>query len=174
MSWHSDDARPMGAPDDLWRDDESLALELADALVTDDLFQVVAAAGSRAFATHRSLLALRDEIDADLLLLALVHDSARDDDLVALRDRTGEPSRTLLFEGDGVGVELELTEDGIEGQLIPARPGRVTLRGVDGDLTSEQTDEVGYFRIGVRPDQPVRLVCEGESGSCITQWLPSW
>ena len=165
---------PDEATDDLWRDDDSLALELAEALVTDDLFQVVAAAGSRAFATHRSLLALRDDLDADLLLLELVHDSARDDDLVALRDRAGEPSRTLLFEGDGVGVELELTDDGIEGQLIPARPGRVTLRGVDGDLMSAQTDEVGYFRIGIHPDQPVRLVCEGDAGGCITQWLPSW
>ncbi len=171
MSWHWDDPGGTGLPDGLRLDDEALGAELTDALAEDELFRAVAAAGRWAFATHRGLLALNDEVDADLLLLELVHDSAGDDDLVALRDRSGEQPRTLLFEGDGVGVELEVTDDGVEGQLIPARPGRVTLRGPDGDIATATTYDVGYFRLAQVPSGPVRLVCEGESGVCVTQWL---
>jgi hypothetical protein len=158
MSWH-------------WDDDESLAAALAEALADAALLERITSAGGRAFTTHRAMLALRDELDTDLLLLDLVHDSLHDEPLVAVRDRSGQPPRTLVFEGHGVGVELELTETAVEGQLIPAQPGRVTLRTPEGDLASATTDEVGYFRLEVRPAGPVQLVCEAAAGGCVTEWL---
>ena len=165
MSWHGDDGRQH----DLWNDDEALALDLAAATAEAGLYGRVASAGVRAFGIQRQLLAMRSEID--LLLLELVHDSADDEALVAVRDRSGEDSRSLVFEGLGLGVEIELADDRVEGQLIPAGRGRVTLQGPEGRIAEVDTDEVGYFRIEVRPHGPVQLLCSGGDSACATQWL---
>ncbi|WP_136519160.1 hypothetical protein [Cellulomonas telluris] len=172
MSWHSDDTHgPDGLPDGLWPDDDRLAAELREALAEAALREQVAATARVAYSAHRGMLALREELDADLLLLGLVHDSLGHAPLAGVRDRSGQPSRTLVFEGDGVGVEVEVGERAVEGQLIPARPGRVTLRRPDGDVASTDTDEVGYFRIEAHPEGPVRLLCTSAYGVCVTEWL---
>lgn len=173
MSWHSDDVDvPRPRPTDAWEDDDVLAADLARAVAEQDHVQRVTRAGQDAFHLHRSMLALREELATDLLLLELVHDSRTAVATAGVRDRSGQPSRTLVFEGDGVGVEVEVTDGAVEGQLIPARPGRVVLRRPDGDVAEAQTDEVGYFRLDVRVAGPVRLVCEATDGTCVTQWLP--
>jgi len=173
MSWHSDDVSlPQPRPADRWEDDDALAADLVQALREEDVLQRVSAAASTAFGAHRGMLALREELATDLLLLSLVHDSSTAGELTGVRDRSGQPSRTLVFEGEGVGVEVEVTDGAIEGQLIPARPGRVVLRRPDGDLAAVDTDEVGYFRLEARPEGPVRLVCETTDGTCVTEWLP--
>ncbi|MFC0644880.1 hypothetical protein [Cellulomonas phragmiteti] len=163
---------PQPRPADAWDDDDALASDLARATAEADVARRVTAAASTAFHAHRGMLALRDELDTDLLLLALVHDSRTAGALAGVRDRSGQPSRTLVFEGDGVGVEVEVTDGAVEGQLIPARPGRVELRQPDGDVTGVDTDEVGYFRLHARPEGPVRLVCRSADGTCVTAWLP--
>jgi hypothetical protein len=165
MSRHGDD----GVNRQLWIDDDVLALDLTAALAEADLYGRIEAAGFGAFGIQRELVALRDELD--LLLLDLVHDSADDEALVAVRDRSGDSSRSLVFEGDGVGVEVELTDDRVEGQLIPASLGRVTLRGPEGEIADVATDEVGYFRLEVRPHGPVQIVCTSGAGACATRWL---
>ncbi len=167
MSWHGDDGVNRGQR--LWADDEALALHLVPALAGADLDERIEAAGLRAFGIQRELQAMRDGLD--MLLLDLVHDSSDDAALVAVRDRSGDSSRSLVFEGAGVGVEVELTDDRVEGQLIPAGPGRVRLQGVDGEIADVTTDEVGYFRIEVRPHGPVHLVCSRGDEACATQWL---
>lgn len=176
MSGHRDDDELRGGASASrsigpWRDDEAIAAALTEAHADVELLDRVTSAGRRAFATHRMLVALRDELDADLLLLELVHDSLRDERLVAVRDRQERPSRTLVFEGDGVGVELEVTEAAVEGQLIPARPGRVALRTPDGELVSATADEVGYFRLAVHLTGPVQVACEAGDSVCVTEWL---
>ncbi|QCB92889.1 hypothetical protein [Cellulomonas shaoxiangyii] len=173
MSWHSDDTGGRAARRDPWPDDEALARDLAAALGEQPLVGRVTAAADTAFAVHRGLLALREELDTELLLLTLVHDSSTEDRLAAVRDRSGQPPRTLVFQGDGVGVELEVGDRSVEGQLIPAGAGHVTLRRPDGDVADVDTDEVGYFRIDTRPQGPVCLVCTTGVGTCVTEWL-SW
>jgi hypothetical protein len=108
----------------------------------------------------------------DLLLLELVYDSGAVDAPVGVRDRSGGSSRTLVFEGDALSVEVEVETASIEGQLIPPRPGHVTLRTPSGDVASVDTDDVGYFRFDVRPGGPLRLECSNGEGTCVTQWLP--
>ncbi len=173
MSWHSDDTSlPQPRPADAWEDDDALAADLVRAVTEEETLHRVTAAASSAFVAHRGMLALRDELATDLLLLTLVHDSSTQERLAGVRDRSGQPSRTLVFEGDGVGVEVEVTDGMVEGQLIPARPGHVDLRRPDGDIAGVDTDEVGYFRLHVRTEGPVRLVCTSADGTCVTEWLP--
>ena len=48
----------------------------------------------------------------------------------------------------------------------------LVLQRPDGDITATDTDEVGYFRLEVHPEGPVRLACESAGGTCVTEWLP--
>lgn len=175
MSWHSDDGSTTAddARAAAWTDDDGLAAALGDALREADVADRVAAAGRTAFAAHRREVAERDDLALELFLLTLVHDSELVGGPAGVRDRAGSTSRTLVFEGDGVGVEVELQEGQVEGQLVPAQPGRVTVRRPEGDVAVVETDEVGWFHVDARPHGPVRLVCESAAGTCVTQWL-SW
>ncbi|WP_309134535.1 hypothetical protein [Cellulomonas sp.] len=175
MSWHSDDGSGTTADRtvEVWPDDDRLAEELGDALRDAELAERVAAAGRAALAAHRREAAERDDLALELFLLTLVHDSELAGGPVGVRDRSGSTSRTLVFEGDGVGVEVELQDGQVEGQLVPAQAGRVTVRRPDGDVAVVDTDEVGWFHLDARPHGPVRLVCESTRGTCVTEWL-SW
>lgn len=175
MSWHSDDLdrKTGGLPLEPWTDDEGLADALREALREVELLDRVAAAGRAAFVTHRRELSERDALSLELFLLTLVHDSELVGGPAGVRDRSGATSRTLVFEGDGVGVEVELKDGQVEGQLVPAEPGRVTVRLPDGDAAVVDTDEVGWFHVDARPHGPVRLVCQSARGTCVTEWL-SW
>lgn len=174
MSWHSDD-RAHG-PDDHhsspWGDDDALGAELTLALAGAETYDRVVASADVAFRAHRGMIDARAGLEMDLLLLELVYDSGALDAPVGVRDRSGGSSRTLVFEGHELGVEVEVEASSIEGQLLPATPGRVTLRTPEGDVATIDTDDVGYFRFDVRPDGPLRLECTSAGGTCLTQWLP--
>jgi hypothetical protein len=118
------------------------------------------------------MLAAREDLDLDLLLLSLVYDSHDAPEVAGVRDRTGGQSRVLAFQGDELGVEVEVGSTTIEGQLIPPRPGRISLQSPEAVITTLETDPVGYFRIEGRPQGPLRLVCDSLDGTCVTQWLP--
>ena len=167
MSWHSDDRA--STP---WADDDALGTDLVTAVAEADLYDHVVAGADLAFRAHRGMVDARAGLEMDLLLLELVYDSGALDAPAGVRDRSGGASRTLVFEGDALGVEVEVETASIEGQLIPPRPGRVTLRTPTGDVATVDTDDVGYFRFDVRPGGPLRLECRNGEGTCVTQWLP--
>jgi hypothetical protein len=181
MSWHSDETTHDSesgldgtAPGSgVWPDDVTLESDVAAALADAVLHARVAESGRRAFAAHRAMLAAADDLDLDLVLLRLVHDSNVDLAPAGVRDRTGGSSRTLVFEGEDLSVEVEVHPTGsIEGQLFPPQQGRVVLRQPDAVVATVSTDEVGCFRFDVHPAGPLRLECSSGSGTCLTEWLP--
>lgn len=177
MSWHWDDARDTGELDASgmiarWAGDDALAEDVGDALAQSALHARVVASAESAFAAHRGMIAARGNLDLELMLLTLVYDSRENPEALAVRDRSGGSSRTLVFESSDLGVEIEIDNDAIEGQLIPPRAGRVALRSPDETLATTETDEVGYFRFDVHPGGPLRLECTNGSGTCVTEWLP--
>jgi hypothetical protein len=177
MSWHWDDARNTGELDASgmiarWAGDEALAEDVGDALAEQALHERVVAGARSAFSAHRGMIAARGNLDLELMLLTLVYDSRESPEALAVRDRSGGSSRTLVFESADLGVEVEIDAGAIEGQLIPPRAGRVTLRSPDEALGTTDTDEVGYFRFDVHPGGPLRLECTNGTGTCVTEWLP--
>ena len=106
-------------------------------------------------------------VDAELA--SLTHDSSSDE-LAGVRGPTAPP-RTLVFQGAQVSVELEQTETGLAGQLIPPAPGEVTLWGPDGELSAVTADEVGCFEVERPPGGLVRLRCLTSSGVLLTDWF---
>jgi hypothetical protein len=105
-------------------------------------------------------------VDAELA--ALTHDSLTDGSGLVRGGSAGP--RTLVFESASTSVELEQTEDGLVGQLIPPTEGEVTLQGPSGELGHATVDELGCFCFDLAPRGMVRLHCRTSSGAVVTHW----
>jgi len=139
----------------------------------DDLLDELRAAVRRAgtptaamIAAGRAAFSWRT-VDAELA--ALTHDSLVDEP-VGVRGASSGP-RDLVFEGRELSVELELDQDCLVGQLVPAAPGQVTLLGPDGELDRTDVDEWGRFRFERPVSGAARLRCATASGVLVTDWV---
>jgi hypothetical protein len=151
-----------GMPSPNWNDDDELMLDLRAALRAPAVDEQVLAAARAAFAWRT--------VDADLELIGLLYDSHLEDGSL-VRESPTESPRTLAFHGDNLGVEIELNDGGIEGQLIPAQPGMVTLVTADGPYAAAAADPVGCFSFPPPPSGPIRLECSTEAGRFVTVWI---
>jgi hypothetical protein len=149
-----------------WQDDEVLLHDLVAALRHAD------AAGQplpdpRAEQMADAAWAWRD-LDAELA--ALVHDSALEgaSGMRAARVTT----RTLMFMSGPHGVDIEVTDDALVGQLCPAEVGSVVLVTLAGEQAPVETDEYGSFVLD-RPAEGgvLRLRCRSASGVLVTDWF---
>ena len=154
-----------------WSDDDALAAELVNALIEGPLYDRVVAGAATAFRTHRRHGGGRRP--------AGLHPAARSSRLPdrgrrrsACGTATGGASRTLVFQGDDLGVEVEVQPDGIDGQLIPPRPGQVIVHAPEDVVTTVETDEVGCFRVELEAGGLLRLECKSAGSRCVTEWLP--
>lgn len=131
-----------------WDSDEVLLDALRDALSTPpgDVPPEFVEAAKAAF-TWRN-------IDEELLLITS-YDSVLDDGLFA-RARSTATARQLIFDADGVTLQVEVSSAGITGQLIPAS-GDVTLVTPSGDAETAPVDELGTFVMGSAPRGPVKF-----------------
>jgi hypothetical protein len=144
-----------------WDDDDELMEDIRRALATADVDESVMSAARGAFAWRT--------VDADLALAELAYDS-RLDDLVAVRGPSDGSIRILHFASGDLAVDIELSPTGIEGQLIPPRPGQVTMLTPDGPAATVTADEIGCFRFPNPPRGPMRLECVLEAGTFVTEW----
>ena len=106
-------------------------------------------------------------VDAELAVLS--EESAAAESAM-VRGAPTEP-RTLEFHGTQLSVELEKTEAGLVGQLVPPTPGQVTLLGRGGPLGQATADELGCFTLDHPSGELVRVRCETSSGALITEWF---
>jgi hypothetical protein len=146
-----------------WDDDEQLLAELAGAL--SDPGPVAAEyrdAGHGAFAWRT--------IDEDLALAALAYDSLLDDGLLT-RARSQTAPRAMVFSGEELSVEIQVTADGLVGQLVPGEAGEVRMLGPAGEVAHTSADEIGCFLLPAPPPGPVRLSCRMGDSGLITEWF---
>ncbi len=143
-----------------WDDDE-LVRDLRDALRPTPVDHQMIAAARAAYEWRTAKF--------DLELALLRYDSDVDEPALVRGPLHGSP-RTLAFGSDELGVEIEFSEAGMEGQLIPPESGTVQLLTVDGQTEEVSTDELGCFRFPARNRGPVRLVCDTSDGQFITEW----
>jgi hypothetical protein len=149
-------------PSPNWSDDDELLLDLRRALADAPEDDLVVEAARAAFAWRT--------VDADLELAQLVHDSYVDD-VGRTRGPEQDRPRTLSFQGTAQGVDIELGDSMIDGQLVPPRVAEVTLMTVDGAFATTTTDEVGCFVLPRPPRGPVRLECSADGSRMATQWV---
>jgi hypothetical protein len=145
-----------------WDDDNQLLEDLAEAVRA-------VARQSKTAATHgRAALSWRT-IDEDLKLAGLSFDSLLEPAGTTRNDTAG--ARTLVFAAEPMSVELEVSADGVVGQIIPPGVGEIRIESADGDVLQATANELGYFLIPVRPAGQVRLTCETPRSRFVTEWV---
>jgi hypothetical protein len=121
------------------------------------------AAAKDAFAWHN--------IDAELAQLTF--DSRDADRTLALATRTEAASiRALTFTSGRLTIELEVAQDSLVGQIVPAQPAVVSVLPRTGSEIELTADEIGCFSVEPIPAGQFRLRCRTSAGvETMTGWI---
>jgi hypothetical protein len=141
----------------IW-DDEQLLAALREAMEADESVPPeFIELGKNAYAWHN--------IDAELA--QLTYDSIHEPDHALSLRAEAASIRALTFTSAHLTIELEVSEDSVLGQVIPAQSGAIEIEGREGTTASTEADEVGCFLIRPIPDSPFRLRFRTADGSDI-------
>jgi hypothetical protein len=156
------DMEPTHADPAAWRDDEVLLAALREALATaqhprDD--QLIADAQD-AF----SFSTITDEV------AALVFDSLWEDKLETA-SRAVASVRTLVFESAELSLEIEVSSEGIVGQVTPGGLTTVEAERPNGRRAVIDTDEFGSFTLASPGSGPLRFHLRGSGARAVTDWV---
>ncbi len=145
-----------------WDDDELLAA-LREALqarkaVSPEFVE----AAKNAFAWH----------NIDVELAQLTYDSSRDSEYQSSLRAEAASIRALTFTSAHLIIEVEVTQDSLLGQIIPAQAGMITVQPQEGVAAEFPADEIGCFSIRPIPAGPFRLRCRAATGiDAQTGWI---
>ena len=145
-----------------WHDDEELLRDIAEAVRPEPHEQLVRESARAVRAWHFG--------DVDRAIAALLYDS-HTDGLTAVRGPVSGAPRNLVFALGDLRVEIELSDAGIEGQLIPPEPGRVWLLDATGPVAETLADEVGCFSFPAGRRGPIRIECVVAGRRIATEWI---
>lgn len=145
-----------------WSEDDELLRDIGEAVRPGPHEQQVMDAGRAVFAWHSSAL--------DRALAALLYDS-HSDGLSGVRGPVSEAPRNLVFALGELRVEVEVSDAGIEGQLIPPEPGTVRLLDATGPVAETTADEVGCFSFPAGRRGPIRIECSVDGRRIATEWI---
>jgi len=143
-----------------WWDDEDLLLAALDKALhpAEDVPASFVQAAYACYTWHA--------IDGELA--ALAYDSAADIAELSRTRSESAPLRALTYEAANLTFELEVTPDGLAGQLIPQQAGELQIQLTDGHTTEIEIGRNGYFRIRPTPTVPFRLRCRLNDGRIIS------
>jgi hypothetical protein len=145
-----------------WNDDDELLLDIGEALRPEPIEAEVLAAAARVRAWRTA--------EVDRALAALLYDSELDRTAAVRGPISGAP-RNLVFALGELRVEIELSDAGIEGQLIPPEPGQVRLFNEAGLVAEATADEVGCFTFPASRPGPIRIECQVAGRPVATEWI---
>jgi hypothetical protein len=145
-----------------WDDDELVAALREAVLARQAVPAEFVEAARSAFTWHN--------IDAELA--RLTYDSSRDTLYEPSLRAEAASIRALTFTSPHLAIELEVSEDSLLGQIIPAQRGTVRIQPSDGTETTVPADEIGCFAIRPIPSGPFRLHCQAAGGTgALTGWI---
>ena len=102
------------------------------------------------------------------LTYASTLDSARE---LSLRAEAAS-IRALTFTSAHLTIELEVAQDSLLGQIIPAQPATIRIQPREGAETALTTDEIGCFSIEPIPSGQFRMHCHTAAGvDALTGWI---
>ncbi|MFH8974736.1 hypothetical protein [Streptomyces sp. NPDC017890] len=106
--------------------------------------------------------------DLDARVAELTFDSLVD--AIPVRGET-DPPRMLTFRADEVTVDVEVTADGLIGQVLPPGPARIEV--LSGPLAHARltADELGRFTGGAPPTGPFALRLRTGREVVVTEWM---
>ncbi|MGK9462695.1 hypothetical protein ACSLFT_22030 [Streptomyces sp. G6] len=106
--------------------------------------------------------------DLDARVAELTFDSLVD--AIPVRGTT-DPPRMLTFRADDVTVDVEVTQDGLIGQLLPPGPADVEVLSGPRAHALLTADDLGRFTGGAPPTGPFALRLRTGSDVVVTEWL---
>jgi hypothetical protein len=120
-------------------------------------------------AAAKSAFAWRN-IDAELALLTC--DSTQGSAVAAPTRAEAASIRALTFSSPRLTIELEVAEDSLLGQVVPAQPAMIEVETRDGAETPAPSDEIGCFSVYPIPVGPFRIRCRtADSTDVLTGWI---
>ncbi|MEV7244954.1 hypothetical protein ACWDXT_15340 [Streptomyces sp. NPDC003236] len=156
---HDDDAFPEEGLDDAGFDEAPLEEELRQAAaVLDPVPAELRQIALGAYALH--------DLDADIAELTF-------DSLVDALPVRGVPDapRMLTFRAGGVTVDIEVTGEGLIGQVLPPGPARVEVLGGPRAARPVTVDTLGRFTSDTPPTGPFALRLRTDGQVVVTEWL---
>jgi hypothetical protein len=144
-------------------DDETLLEALREAMRARDAVPPwFVETGKSAYAWHN--------IDAELA--QLTYDSHSEERMAAVTRSETASIRALTFTSADLSIELEVTDDGLLGQIIPPRAGALEIHTKADTIMTTTVDEIGLFAVDHIPDSPFRLRCRTADGAdVLTGWI---
>jgi hypothetical protein len=144
-------------------DDERLLVALRDAQrAREAVPPEFVAAAKDAFEWHN--------IDSELA--QLTYDSSHDSELASILRSEDASIRALTFTSARLSIELEVTEDCLLGQVVPAKEGTIETLTKAGVATVVAVDEIGCFCVEPVPAGAFRLRCRTADGTdVVTRWV---
>ena len=141
----------------------------ADDALLAEIKRALDRAGTQGTDTRRAADAAWSWRDVDADLALLTYDSWEDD--AALVRAATATERVLVFQGDGVSVEIGRDGDQLVGQLVPPTSGEVTVLTPDGEVARTTADDLGCFSMAVETSGPLRLRCRTVEHDVVTEWV---
>ncbi|WP_030315533.1 hypothetical protein [Streptomyces sp. NRRL B-3229] len=144
--------------------DEELALDLLEeelrqaTAILDPVPAALRQIAVEAFALH----------DLDSRIAELSFDSVVD--ALPVRGAAAAP-RMLTFHAGEVTVDVELTAQGLMGQVLPPRPARIEVLSGPQPGAPLTTDDMGRFTCEVPPTGPFALRLRTDEEVIVTDWL---
>ncbi|MFF9486373.1 hypothetical protein [Streptomyces sp. NPDC014676] len=106
--------------------------------------------------------------DLDVRVAELTFDSLVD--AIPVRGATDVP-RMLTFTAGEVTLDVEVTAEGLMGQVLPPRPARVEVLGGPQPATPLTADDLGRFTTATPPSGPFALRLRTDDDVVVTEWL---
>ncbi|GAB2761977.1 hypothetical protein [Streptomyces bullii] len=106
--------------------------------------------------------------DLDARVAELTFDSLVD--AIPVRGAT-EPPRMLTFRAGETTVDVEVTSQGLMGQLLPPRPARIEVLAGPHAGAELATDDLGRFTGEAPPPGPFALRLRTGGEVVVTEWL---
>ncbi|MEU0580131.1 hypothetical protein ABZ465_23145 [Streptomyces griseoincarnatus] len=91
-------------------------------------------------------------------------------DAIPVRGAAAAP-RMLTFSADGTTLDVELTEEGLIGQVLPPAPARIEVLTGSRPSTTATADDMGRFTAPVTPSGPFALRLLTTDETVMTEWL---
>ncbi|MFD7704456.1 hypothetical protein [Streptomyces caelestis] len=106
--------------------------------------------------------------DLDARVAELTFDSLVD--AIPVRGATDVP-RMLTFTAGEVTLDVEVTEEGLMGQVLPPRPARIEVLGGPQTTVPLIADDLGRFTAAAPPSGPFALRLRTDDDVVVTEWL---
>ncbi|ELS58258.1 hypothetical protein STVIR_0809 [Streptomyces viridochromogenes Tue57] len=106
--------------------------------------------------------------DLDARIAELTFDSVVD--AIPVRGATDAP-RMLTFRAGEVTVDVEVTAQGLMGQVLPPQQARIEVLGGPQTATPVMADDMGRFSSDAPPSGPFALRLRTGGEIVVTEWL---